>query len=258
MDLKILQYNVHKSKKVLEPLLASNYAVDVDILAVQEPWHSTSSNDSCCPRSCPFYLIYLDSSSRVAFYINKKFSTDSWTFKFHSKDLVVLELFSPLSNSSVKVVNCYSEPPSSFNNIPRNSPIPLLQDILSLPSTIPDIANTSTVLLGDFNIHHPLWCSVRNPSAHALSNTLISTISSLNYSLLTPNGLPTFTGGRGLSTIDLAFCSLLLLSLFTSCTIYKPLCFNSDHEPILLSFMLESAPLLKEIKRTRVGKKQDK
>ena len=86
MDLKILQYNIHKSRKVLEPLLASSYATEVDIIAIQEPWHSTSSNDSYCPRSCPFYLVYLDSSSRVAFYINKKFSTDSWTYKFYSTD----------------------------------------------------------------------------------------------------------------------------------------------------------------------------
>jgi hypothetical protein len=34
MDLKILQYNIHKSKKVLEPLLASSYAKEVDILAI--------------------------------------------------------------------------------------------------------------------------------------------------------------------------------------------------------------------------------
>jgi len=161
-------------------------------------------------------------------------------------------------SSSIRVINCYSKPPSCFNNIPSNSPVPLLQEVLSLPSIAPGVTSTSTVLLGDFNIHHPLWCSVRNPSAHVLSDTLISTTTALDYTLLTPNGLPTFTGGRGLSTINLAFCSPLLYSLFTSCIIYKPLCFNSDHEPILLSFLLDSTPLLKETKRTRVWKKQDK
>ena len=117
---------------------------------------------------------------------------------------------------------------------------------------------TSTALLGDFNVHHPMWCSVRNPSTHALANTLISTTTALNFTLLTPNGLPTYTGGRGLSTIDLAFCSANLYSAFVSCFIYKPLCFNSDHEPILLSFLLDNSPLLKENLCTRVWKKQDK
>jgi hypothetical protein len=91
-----------------------------------------------------------------------------------------------------------------------------------------------------------------------LSDTLISTTTALDYSLLTLNGLLTFTGGRGLSTINLAFCSPLLYSLFTSCIVYKPLCFNLDYKPILLSFSLNSTPLLRETKRTRVWKKQDK
>ena len=95
MDLQILQYNTHKSRHVLEPLLASKEASKVDIIAVQEPWHSPFSNTSLCPRACPFYLIYLDNSSRVSFYINKKFSIDSWTYKFYLGDLVVLKLFLP-------------------------------------------------------------------------------------------------------------------------------------------------------------------
>jgi len=218
MDLKILQYNIHKSRSVLEPLLDASEAKEVDILAIQEPWHA-NLNSSYCPRSCPFYLIYLDNTSRVAFYINKKYSTDSWTFKFYSKDLVVLELFFPSSNSSIRVVNCYSAPSSGFNNIPLASPVPELLNILSLPSTAPNITATSTVLLGDFNVHHPMWCSVCNPSTHALANTLISTTTALNFTLLTPNGLPTYTGGRGLSTIDLAFCSANLYSAFVSCFI---------------------------------------
>ena len=156
MDLQILQYNTHKSRHVLEPLLASEEASKVDIIAVQEPWHSPFSNTSLCPRACPFYLIYLDNSSRVSFYINKKFSTDSWTYKFYSGDLVVLELFLPSLHQSIKIFNCYSKSLELTLSIPPSSPIHLLVDVLLLPSLAPNTVSTSTILIGDFNLHHPL------------------------------------------------------------------------------------------------------
>jgi Reverse transcriptase (RNA-dependent DNA polymerase)/Endonuclease-reverse transcriptase len=242
MEFRVLQYNVHKSKAVLEPLIASYEASKVDIIAIQEPWHSTFTSTSYCPKSCPFYLIYLDKTSRVSLYINKKYSTDSWTFKFLSKDLLYFELLTS-SLTSIKIINCYSEPPTSYttNNLEFFS-ISLLPQVnlnSSLFTTSNNIVLPSTLLLGDFNLHHPDWFP-KCLHSHTLSFDLIHYTTSSQLQQLTPPGLTTFVG-RGETTIDLAFASQHLSSHFISCSVPLELCFNSDHNPVLLTFFIQSS-----------------
>jgi len=46
--LRILQYNVHHSRKVMDPLLASREVEDIDVIAIQEPYLCTNEIASVC------------------------------------------------------------------------------------------------------------------------------------------------------------------------------------------------------------------
>src|ERR1700722_5868503 len=88
MSVKILQYNVNKSRnKVLAGLLADPRVNEFDIIAVQEPWRNTYDSAAYNPRDSGFYLIDIkDRDSRVSTYINKRISTDCWSEISHSLD----------------------------------------------------------------------------------------------------------------------------------------------------------------------------
>jgi hypothetical protein len=230
----------------MAPLLASQEVLEFDILAIQEPFHSTTELGTYCPRSCEFYPIYKDKASRVCLLINKRINTDSWHFTFHNRDYVSLVL--QTQQGPITVHNCYSQPPGSFQAENLSSPIYRLAPLL--------LANTEHLLLGDFNVHHPWWCSPRNPATHLLASSLVELVSQANLDLLTPNGLPTFDG-RGVSTIDLAFASSSLANRLVSCDIDDKLCHNSDHKPIAISFE-DPTPSYITPTRLRQWKKLDK
>ena len=72
-ELKILQYNVHKSKdRVMAPLLEDSRIHAFDILAIQEPWNNTHIATSYNPRNSWFYLAYPAERGRACLFINKR------------------------------------------------------------------------------------------------------------------------------------------------------------------------------------------
>lgn len=63
--LRILQYNVRKGRvRVMVPLLENEEVQNMDILAIQEPWHNTQNQSSYNPSSSPFHLIYKGRKAR--------------------------------------------------------------------------------------------------------------------------------------------------------------------------------------------------
>jgi hypothetical protein len=85
----------------------------------------------------------------------------------------------------------------------------------------------------------------------------VETVTSKNLDLLTPNGLPSFKGGRGVSTIDLAFSTSSLANRLAYCDIDDSLCYNSDHKLIALYF-LDLDPSLALVPPYRQWKKLNK
>ncbi len=79
MSVKILQYNVNKSRnKVLVGLLADLRVNNFDIIAIQEPWRNTYDSAAYNTRDSGFYLVDIkDRDSRVSTYINKRIATES-------------------------------------------------------------------------------------------------------------------------------------------------------------------------------------
>ena len=66
------------------------------------------------------------------------------------------------------------------------------------------------MVLGDFNLHHPLWCGPRNPAAHQAADIVVEALLEKDMELATPQGMITWEAKDSTSTIDLAFISQLL------------------------------------------------
>ena len=55
------------------PLFQNDNILDIDIIALQEPWRNTRDQTTYHPRKDAFHLIYPESNkARVCFFINKK------------------------------------------------------------------------------------------------------------------------------------------------------------------------------------------
>jgi hypothetical protein len=77
--LSILQYNVQKSGTVMAPLLRDPAVLELDIIAIQEPWRNPHQNTTHNPAADHFRLVYMDSqNTRTCFFVNKKISTAAY------------------------------------------------------------------------------------------------------------------------------------------------------------------------------------
>jgi hypothetical protein len=244
--LKVLQYNVQKSKKkVMAPLLADKVITSYDVLALQEPWQNPHKNATYCPSRSAFYVAYNDQKRRSCFLINKSLDINSWDIDYSGPDVCSLRL--QLPDIVLWIHNFYNQSPGSHSTTDYPSSLTLLPDLLAREG--------EHLVLGDFNLHHPLWSGPRNPAAHKAAEPVVETLLAEGMELATPRGTITWEA-RGLSsTIDLAFTSQLLTQRLVECTINKDLDHSSDHFPISLQFELSIART--QPQPTRAWKKTD-
>jgi hypothetical protein len=127
--IKILQYNVWKSCKVMAPLLADPRVKEIDVIAVQEPYQQKEMFATHCPRSCDFWPAYPEKEhARACFLVNKRIPSHSWSAEFIAENLAVLTIQS--EDRKLNITNIYSPPPLSYNHVDSNSPIHQLHKAL--------------------------------------------------------------------------------------------------------------------------------
>jgi exonuclease III len=148
MSVKILQYNVNKSKnKVLAGLLADPRVREFDIIAVQEPWRNPYNLTAYSTRDSGFHLVDIrDKDSRVSTYVNKRISIDSWSEISYSPDAQLITLC--LGATQINIHNIYSPLPASHTDNSKISTLTVLSHALRMPGEY--------VIVGDFNLYHPL------------------------------------------------------------------------------------------------------
>jgi Endonuclease-reverse transcriptase len=104
-------------------------------------------------------------------------------------------------------------------------------------------------VIGDFNLHHPLWGGLASPSQHAAADLLLDIARNHSLELATPQGTITWRS-RGLtSTIDLAFVSENLSHNIVKCRPRNDIAQSSDHVPIELTINIHTQPFAPERKR---------
>ena len=235
--MKILQYNVNKSKnKVLAGLLADPRVREFDIIAVQEPWRNPYDSTAYSTRDSGFHLVDIqDKDSRVSTYVNKRISMDSWSEVSHSTDAQSITL--RLGATQINVHNIYSPPPASHTDNSEISTLAVLLHALRMPG--------EHVVVGDFNLYHPLWGGPAYPYQHTMADSLITTMRTAGAELALPQGTITREAMRGdimeRTTIDLVWLSAALIPRLVQCRVTRELEQSSDHLPIMTHIQTEVA-----------------
>ena len=249
--LRILQYNVNHGKDAtLVPLLHDTKIQEFDILAIQEPWRNPSVTTSYNPPDSPFHLAYPPKAlARVCFYINKKIHPRSWTVTHHNEDAQTVTIHHGLGphQRTLQIHNIYNPSPGSSSSL---APGTLETLRICLQRTVDD-----HIVVGDFNLHHPLWAGLARPTQHAAADILLEIVRNASLELVTKCGAATWRSRGTYSTIDLAFISQTLGERLIRCVTRLDIAQSSDHIPIETSLDLQTQIL--ETNRKRCWKRLD-
>src|SRR6266487_5932832 len=99
----------------------------------------------------------------------------------------------------LQIYNVYNLPPISIQDTTRPS------ILLVFYKDLQESPHKHTIVLGDFNLHHPLWGGCTMLSQHAYANKLIDIVKEHDLTQLTPPGTITWSARRSESTIDLTY-----------------------------------------------------
>lgn len=221
--LSILQYNVNKSKdKVMLPLFEELNTPTYDILAVQEPWRNPFQQTINNRLSQCFELSYMPHpATRVCFFIHKRLALSTWNVKHHTPDFSILEI--RISNArTIRIHNIYN--PCQQSGDP--SLIPTIVDRLNESPS-----NIEHILLGDFNLHHPLWGGLGTAVDEDTEHLILLT-QRTDMEQVLPCGTITWHRGNSKSTLDLVFMTPLLRNSLVKCRTSSSSDCHSYHKPI--------------------------
>ncbi len=256
--LSILQYNCMKSKDiVMATLLRDSATWQHSIIAIQEPWINPFSSITHHPIRDRFELLYPEANltgepeaaARVCFFVNKKIAATEWTFTQHSLNLVTLHLkfkaSGDLETRRINVHNVYNSGPNM--NIRGTRTLAKLNDALRV--------NGEHIVVGDFNLHHPLWAGEDYHHQHAEANEMIEIVEEHSLQLILPSGTITYRARSVETTLDLVFVSQNLENSQIACDVANDMDNDSDHLPVRTVLNLSVAP--KEIKQARIWDKMN-
>ena len=251
--LRVLQYNVGKSIEVMIPMFQEPSTFGYDILAVQEPWKNSKKNQTYHPAPADFHICHPNRdgvTTRVCTYVSKKIPMNKWYSRVHSGDLVTVTLKpQEPGQKTLHIHNIYNASPSqrweSQSRRIRNRagdrtatrPAKEYSEISSLDTLRTAIARNPAdehLIVGDFNLHHPLWTGPGRHQ-HPEASQLIDIINEANLEMLTPEGMTTFKTRKHseATTIDLSLATTNTADTMVKCGITKKLDLDSDHEAIL-------------------------
>jgi len=215
-------------------LLEERQIAKYDILAIQEPWRNPFNKEGYNPGKSPFYLIETTSEgTRTATYVNKRIPRSQISEIYKDTDLISLKMST--TKEDIYIHNLYIEPTThSTKDLP-----PVLTSLKGL------IRNRGRhIILGDFNLHHPLWNDPTYDKHHYIADDLVDIASEIGAVLYTPQGLATRNCQRGThrekTTIDLLFSNIEEIETIPRICEYIEQ--GSDHLPIETSFIIGEAP----------------
>ncbi|KAJ5458796.1 hypothetical protein N7530_010740 [Penicillium desertorum] len=142
--LTIVQYNTNRSRDiVMADFLAKPGVYQADIIAIQEPWENPYSDTTYHPLKQTHELLYPSTKTggraRVCIYISKRIGSE-WTHHAHSA--FCQEVRMQTVTCTVRIFNIYNECGTT-------------DTIDLLHQTIRGDGHVHSIVLGDFNLHHP-------------------------------------------------------------------------------------------------------
>jgi len=179
-NIKILQLNTNRNSLTTENVLELAIELDIKILAIQELWVIDQTDSYRSINYPSFKQVFPEYSAyrpRVMFYIVKGIRTNLAPTSPKDPDCIIIDL----TESSIQLVNIYNATHPDIANS-----IPTIQRNNILPNQIP----MKSIILGDFNTHHPWWDPLRAQSSNAIH--LLDLIKAYKLELLNTLGEGTF------------------------------------------------------------------
>ena len=176
---KILQINVNRNAITTENVLNLAIELNISILAIQEPkiYNLDNKNTTRSVMHASFSQIlpnYGLERPRVLYYISKSLRANISRDSPLDPDCIVIDIL------GLRLVNVYNN--SSINQ--PNSTYTINREFF------PNLIDKNTILLGDFNIHHPWWDPLAPKSTSA--DYLVDLIQTKELVLLNKPGKGTF------------------------------------------------------------------
>ena len=180
-------------------------------------------NTSYHPLKTHFHLAYLeDPATRVCLYINKRIDPGTWSVTYISKDIILLKIRNPRSGRSICIYNVYNEVGT--------------ETLATLKEALDRQDIHDTIVLGDYNLHHPLWSARHHRvGERSRAERLLTIAEDFQLELLTVPGTTTHRWQGGETTIDLTFASEDVAANMIHCKIDRKLDYDSDHLPIAVA-----------------------
>ena len=156
--LRILQYNVHKSRnKMMITLLHEMRIKDYDILMIQKSWRHYKKTRTYNLRGIDFTL--KNNKEKTCFYVNNRIDDNSWYNTWHSKNvkIIILQLRRQNEEFSQDLMNTheiclmnihemYNSSSINYNKISSKESLLVLKQALRM--------SNENVIMNNFNLHH--------------------------------------------------------------------------------------------------------
>ncbi|KAI1004863.1 hypothetical protein K3495_g3351 [Podosphaera aphanis] len=229
-DIRIIQFNCGAGNyEILRPFMDMLDPEQRLLVALQEPSINKTSLGTYCPKG---YWLCIEPKleTKVAFLVSKCIGESSWSYKWLSN--FVAEVTLDLDKKKIRVVNVYSPVTGGPELVGWNEIIEAInQD------------EVTSLLLGDFNCHHPYWGGFTAPQ-DTRAQKLINPTFAQGFHLATVPGIPKFRrrgagGGLQGTVIDLTFASEDLVGRIESCSTREDWSIRLDHIPIEINLSLD-------------------
>jgi hypothetical protein len=236
MSCKILQINVNRNSITTENILQMAIELNIKILAIQEPWViSNNSNEFRSINHPSFKQLFPNYSTfrpRVLFYISREYTVNLASISPLDPDCIIIDLI----DQNIQLINIYN---ASHPNI-ENSIATIQRENL-----LPELLARNTIILGDFNTHHPWWDPLNTQSANSVY--LMDIINKYSLNLLNTPGEGTFYRPHMAipSTIDLTFATQGIVNKIIDWQVMPDL--GSDHYGVLFTILYNSSTLSSSI-----------
>ena len=227
-DLKILQYNLRKSKTMVDELFLKEETKEMDIIAIQEPWIRRDIATTAHLDKENFHLLFPEQGvARVCFYVNRRIALSSWHVTTVSGDLATLHITTDIG--CIHIHNVYKPHISDLEH-------QVLEDLHDQIKQLPDDQH---IAIGDFNLHHPYWGG-DNAREEEEAEELIFAMERLDLDLVLPRGTITYSESGRQTTIDLVWATTKIREHIQQCGIVDTLDVDSDHRPIRTIVQIQS------------------
>ena len=247
---RILQWNVrHSIDLAMAPMLRDPEITKYTVIAIQEPWINGYLSTTHYPAETArvFMLAWpkvpADQHPRVCTYVRRNIVESDIVYS--SRDVLTIYIRANKESPRIYIHNVYNEP--------ANPEVPGIRALQRALQEAERYAGPKEhIIVGDFNIHDPLWTDPTSTVRHTPREAaeLKHMIEQIPLAVITPLGLVTRPAEPGVegtgSTIDLCLTSWDLRDQIRHSRVAEELAGISDHQPIetelRLSLQLATPP----------------